>query len=118
MLFTTPLSLAVGVLRIWAVTSSQSASNMVPVLIPAPHESLPGRVRKAVTKAILHRGVTYPVDAPIDSWDRMTSEEIERRLRSCDLDVLVPLHLYEGMTTNRVDVLNAIDTRIALLNGE
>jgi len=118
MTFEMPLNLATGVMRLWVGARRRTASHPVPVLIPAPDESLPRRVREAVVKAILHRGVTFPVDAPIDSWDRLTSAEIDRRLLSYDLDVLVPLHVYEGTTHNRGSVLNAIDTRIALLNGE
>lgn len=88
------------------------------VLIPAPSVALPARVQQAVMSAILHRGSKQHVEGTMASWDLLTADQIHRRVQSSDLDVLVSLHLYEGVNQNRELVLTSIDTRIALLNGE
>ena len=54
----------------------------------------------------------------MDDWDELSLQAISDRLRSLDLDTLLPLHTYEGTRQNRAEVLAAIDTRIALLHGE
>jgi len=77
------------------------------------------RVRRAVTNALLHNSSTFHSSwAPMQGWDELSLQAISDRLRSLDLDTLLPLHTYEGTRQNRAEVLAAIDTRIALLHGE
>lgn len=103
--------------RLWHRASFAPPARQ-PVQIPAPSEALPARVRLAVMSAILHRGSKHQVELTMASWDLLTPDEIHRRVRSSDLDVLVSVHLHEGANQNRERVLNSIDTRVALLNGE